>query len=388
MNKEFSVNKLRSVFLVGFLLTIALALTNYIDSSFLGIHIQIKDVGLIFSAGSFTAIIFLSFLPKLVKRIGVRGVFHLASLMYLVSVLGMLYTTISAVFIILFILYIASGYGLYFTIDMLIERVSNNKNEGTNRGIYLTIYNLAYLIGPLIAGSILKNSSFNLLYLTAGMFIIIMSLIFVRDLEKIEFPPTRNTSFKTLFQRLIKSKNLINVYIVSLMLSFFFSWMAIFIPIYLKVVMGFDWQQIGMIFAIMHIPYITLEFPFGRLADKYNCERKLMIIGLVIIAISTAMLWLLNTPNFWLWSLALTITRVGSSFVQVGSESYFFKKVDSQDTYMIAMFRYTSPIAYIIGPLVATGFLVFFAYNDLFPILGLIMLGVALFSFRLRKIKS
>ncbi len=383
---EKHAQKLRSVFLIGFLLTVALALTGYIDSSFLGTQVSIKTVGLLFSLGSVASIIFLSYLPEILKHLGIRGVFHLTGLTYLVSVLGMLNTETPLFFGAFFIFYIASGYGLYFTIDLLIESMSKKKTTGLTRGIYLAIYNLAYLVGPLLAGMLLKNNSFKLVYLIAGVFVIIMFLVFIKDLEKIDIETShRKISLPEMIKRLVRSKNLFNVFIISLMLSFFFSWMSIYTPIYLHSFLGFDWQQIGTMFAIMHIPYITLEVPIGRLADKYNCEKYLLTIGLAIIAVSTAGLSIFADGSFWAWTIGLAITRVGASFVQVSSESYFFKRVDAQDSHMIALYRNASPLAYIIGPTVGTIFLAFTNYNSLFIVLGAIMLGVTFFSLRLKK---
>lgn len=316
MEKEFSAKKLRSVFLVSFLLSTGLALTNYVDSSFLGTKIDVKNIGLIFSAGSITSIVLLSLAPRIIKNIGVRGLFYFAALLYLTSVLGMIYITTPIIFVLCFVFYVASAYGLYFAIDMFIERMSANKNAGVSRGTYLTIYNTAFLIGPLIAGTILKNYSYKLLYLIAGVFMITMFLLFIKNLEKTKFLPPRQSSFKAIFRALPKNKNLLNVYFVSLMLTFFFSWMGIFAPIYLKSVMGFDWQQIGTMFALMHIPYILLQLPFGSLADRYNCERSLMLIGLVIIALSTA------TLGFFYWSRFLdmdTCTHGYENWCELGS---------------------------------------------------------------------
>ena len=315
-----SANKLRSIFLVGFLLTIALALTSYIDSSFVGLYVSVKTVGILFSLGSITTIIFLAHLPRILRKIGIRGVFHLTAGIYLLSILGMIYTENAVFFQILFVLYLAAGIGIYFTIDLLIEHFSIKGSTGSTRGIYLAIYNLAFLLGPLLAGTLLVNNSFELVYLTAGIFIIIMFLVFVRDLEMINLVSEhKSISFGKMLRRFFTSKNLFNVYIVSLMLSFFFSWMAVYTPIYLNMFLGFNWQQIGAMFAIMHIPYVTLEVPLGRLADRYHSEKKLMSFGLVIIALSTVALGLFADGNFWSWAIGLALTRVGASFVQVVS---------------------------------------------------------------------
>lgn len=380
-------NELRSIFLVGFLLTVALSLTGYLDSSFLGTFVSVKTVGVLFSLGSIASITFLSYLPKITSKFGISGVFYGMAFLYLVSILGMLYTESALIFQALFVLYIASGVGIYFAIDLLIEHFSKNGSTGKTRGFYLAIYNLAYLVGPLMAGVLLKNNSFEIVYLIAGIFIIMMTLLYARDLEHIVFNSKHNgTSLWRNFLRLTKNKDLRKVYFVSLMLAFFFSWMAIYVPIYMNQFVGFGWDKIGVMFALMHIPYITLEIPLGRLADRYRCEKSLMNLGLVILAVSTAAISLINGADFWLWTFALIATRIGASLIQVSTESYFFKRVSDRDADMIAVYRNASPVAYILGPLVATFFLSFVSYPNLFIILGVIMICVLLVSSRLRKI--
>lgn len=386
MEKRFG--SLRSVFVIGFLLTVALALTGYIDSSFLGLYVNVKVVGVLFSLGSLASIIFLSYLPDILKSVGVRGVFHLTGFIYLLSVLGMLNFEMPIFFGLFFILYIASGYGLYFTIDVMLEGMSEKKTVGITRGIYLAIYNLAYLVGPLLAGILLKNNSFKLIYLIAGIFVIIMFLVFIKDLEKIEIPPShRRFHFSRIVKRFFKSKNLYWVYLTSLMLSFFFSWMAVYTPIYLHNFLGFDWQQIGTMFAIMHIPYITLEVPIGRLADKFRCEKKIIAFGFLIIGLATIGLGVFADGSFWSWTIGLLLTRVGASFVQVGNESYFFRHVNGDDSHMIALYRNAPPMAYIIGPAIGTLVLSFTNYNNLFIVLGIIMLSVVFFASRLKHVR-
>ncbi len=383
-----TANKLRSVFLVGFLLTIALALTGYIDSSFVGEYVSVKTVGILFSVGSIVSIAFLAYLPKLLRKIGVRGAFQLAAFAYLLSILGMIYTESSVFFQLCFIVYIAAGIGLYFTIDMLVEHFSKRESTGSTRGVYLAVYNLAFLVGPLLAGTLLVNNSFELVYFTAGIFIIVMFLLFVKDLESVDFATKhRGISFIKNVGRFWKNKDIRNVYLVSLSLSFFFSWMAIYMPIHLNRFIGFDWQAIGAIFAIMHIPYVTLEVPLGRLADRCRCEREIISVGLLILAFSTIIIGNIESTSFGIWALALTLTRVGASFIQVGSESFFFRKVQNDDADTVAFFRNASPVAYILGPLVATLVLTMTDYPGLFVVLGCVMLSVLAVSSKLSEQK-
>lgn len=380
--QSLQTSKLKSVFLVGFFLTIALALTGYVDSSFAEKYVRLETVGILFSLGSMAAIAYLAYMPKILERLGTTKVFHLTSIIYLLSVLGMLRTESALLFQALFIIYLAAGIGIYFVIDVLIEHFSHNKMTGNVRGISLVIYNFAFLLGPLLAGIILKNNSFELVYLLAGISIIIMTLVYAKDLEEVKFRSHHNgKSLWRNFLRLSKDRPLFYGYLVALALAFFFSWMAIYTPVYLFESIGFGWDKIGAIFAIMHIPYIVLDLPIGRFLDKCSCEREFITLGFVIIGISTALLAFIQSADFLVWAAGLALTRVGASFVQVGSESYFFKRVTDRDSDMIAVFRNASPVAYILGPLIATLFLSFVSYNSLFVILGAIMLvctGVSL----------
>lgn len=380
--------KLRSVFLVGFLLTIALALTGYLDSSFVGEFVSIGSVGILFSAGSLASMVFLAYLPRLLNKFGIAGVFQSASIVYLLAILGMINTARPAIFQVLFIAYIASGIGIYFAIDLLLEHFSRRSGEGRIRGVYLSVYNLAYLLGPLFAGLILQQGTFDLVYLLAGMFIIIMLGVYLKNLKQIKFESHhRGLSFLKNIGRLMKNRDLRNAAISSFSLSFFFSLMAIYTPIYLNQFIGFDWREIGFIFSMMHIPYIALEPMLGRIADQFRCERELLSVGLVIIGVFTIIIGFITSTELFIWVLALSLTRVGASFVQVAGESYFFKKIEPDDADMIALYRNSSPLAYIVGPAVATAILAFTNYKNLFIILGLIMISVLFFSLRIRNIK-
>lgn len=387
-NKKGSVKNLHVVFFVGFLLTVALALTSYIDSSFAQGLINVKSIGFLFSVGAILSILVLSRMTQMISKVGIATIFQTNALTYLVSVFGMLSTQNPLFFQVLFVVYIVSGVAMYFIIDILIEHFSTDNLTGKIRGFYLTIYNSAFMIGPLFAGFILKENSFRMVYLIAGIFIITMTLIYMRYLENIPITIKKHgNTFWLSFIKLSKNRDLWRVYVSSIMLYFFFSWMAIYIPIYLTNIIHFGWDKIGLMFGIMHVPYVLFEIPIGRLADRCKCEKEIISIGFVIIGISTAFLSELGDSGFFFWAITLAMTRLGASFVQVGTESYFFKKTTEKDGGLIAVFRNAAPIAYILGPLTATIFLSFVSFENLFIILGAIMILIIFVSLKIRNLK-
>ena len=74
-----------------------------------------------------------------------------------------------------------------------------------------------------------------------------------------------------------------------------------------------------------------------------------------------------------LWMVAMFITRVGASFVEVTSESYFFKHAQGEDTDKMSLFRMARPISSIVVPLLGAVALSFTDMSFSFVLLALLM---------------
>ena len=95
---------------------------------------------------------------------------------------------------------------------------------------------------------------------------------------------------------------------------------------------------------------------------------------------ATISLSFILTQNPIIWAIALFMTRVGASAIETMNDTYFFKKIRANDSDLIAFFRNASPLAYIMGPAVATFFLLFIDFQYLFLVLGILTLGGVYFS--------
>jgi MFS family permease len=124
----------------------------------------------------------------------------------------------------------------------------------------------------------------------------------------------------------------------------------------------------------MLIPFVIVQYPLGKLADRKYGEKEIMIIGFVIMAIATMVLPFITSTNVAIWGIALFMTRVGAAAAEIMMETYFFKTVSSRDTAVLGLFRITRPLSNFIAPLV-TGFgLIFMSHNYLFILIGIISL--------------
>ena len=172
-------------------------------------------------------------------------------------------------------------------------------------------------------------------------------------------------------------------------LQIFYAWMTIYTPIYLHGNLGLDWGAIGIIFGIMLLPFIFVQFPAGELADSQFGEKEMLSIGFIITALATITMFFVTGKSILVWGLILFGTRVGAALVEVMCDVYFFKKVDNQNANLISFYRMGRPLAYIIGSLIATLMLSipYFGLKNLFLVLGFMMFLGLRYSLALKDTK-
>src|SRR3989344_1239161 len=83
--------KLKNIFFVGFLLSLHLALTAYINSSLLATFINEKLVGVAYSVGSLGSLLALLYAPKIFGRLGGQKSLLLTSGLSSLSLLALAY---------------------------------------------------------------------------------------------------------------------------------------------------------------------------------------------------------------------------------------------------------------------------------------------------------
>ncbi|MCR4283910.1 MAG: MFS transporter [Parcubacteria group bacterium] len=378
---------LRILYSAGFLFAIHSAFIAYIDSSFLSKFVGEKYVGLIFTISAILSIYALSKASLVLSKLG--NYKTTISLLILEAFLlaGLASIKIAWIAVPFFIIHYAILTLLILNFDIFIEHFSDDGATGSIRGTFLSIINLSWVIAPFIAGLILTNSDFWKIYLLSASAMIPVFAIISLKFKNVRDNHYNHPPFLETIKRVFQNKNIYKIFLASFLLYFFFSWMIIYTPIYLNQHIGFAWDKIGIIFTIMLLPYILFELPLGKLADWRFGEKEFLTIGFIIIGISTMAMAFIDSHNFLVWAAILFITRIGGSFVEISSESYFFKQIDDTDTNIISFFRNTRPLAFVIAPLIATIILKILPYQYLFLVLGIIMLFGLKYSLTLRDTK-
>ncbi len=364
----------RLIYVISFLTSVYLALPIYITSTVLGEYIPETMVGIVFTASALAGILLLALTPRILRIV---GNYHALVLCTVLETVGLITIALSAnpsVVIVAFFTCLALTSILPAQLDIFLEDNSFETTTGDIRGKYLTAGNIGVLITPLMVSFFLFRNDFRLVFLVAALLTIPLLFLIRKGFRSFKDPSYEREPLTAALADIARSRNLIGVYVSNFLLYFFYSWMVIYTPVYLNHSLGFSWSVIGVIFTVMLLPFILLEMPLGRLSDKKWGEKEILVIGMIVMALSTGLLAFMTVPRVWLWAIMLCITRIGASFVEIGSETYFFKHVKSADAHLISIFRMTRPMGYVLGPLLATILLSFIDLRFLFLVLGIIML--------------
>jgi MFS family permease len=375
------------IYLAGFLFSISFALTAYINSSFLENFINKDYIGLVYAISSILTIWGLFKMSELLSRLGNRRATLCFSAISFISLLLLSFTGNSVLAILAFAVYFISTNFIIATLDIFIEDLSQSTSIGKFRGLYLFFINSAWVVAQMISGSVIAKSSFQGIYLLSAGFMTLVAGIFVIFMRDFQDPIYERISIRKTFKIFLRRKNLRNIYLVNFILKFFFAWMVIYTPIYLHENLGFGWDKIGIIFTIMLLPFVILDYPLGKLSDKMG-EKKMITAGFVIITIFTFLIPLIPDGILILWALILFGTRVGAATIEVMSESYFFKEVTAGEADEISFFRNNYPLSYLIAPLLAVPILFLLpSFRYIFFVLSAILLLGLFLSLKLRDIK-
>ena len=403
-----------AIYFVAFLTSTHYAFVVYINSSYLENFIAKENLGFLYVVAAMFTIITIPYLSKILKNFGqFRTVLSVLTidLVAIISMAAMssplfsktilfpvsdgaisvenineLTPWIPAIVILSFLIFQISIVLNRILLDIYLEEFSKDSETGSNRGWFLTAMNLAFVFSPFIVGKIVTggNEGFWKVYLISAAFSLLSIVIISNKLRWVKDVTYHSPPFLQTIKKIFRNKNILNIYTSSLLLEFFYSWMVIYMPIYLYKDIGLNWSQIGIVFSVMLTAFVIFELPLGKIADKYLGEKEILTAGFIILAVSTSLLTFIESKSLVIWSLALFATRVGASAIEIMNDTYFFKKVRASDTDTISFFRNASPIAYVIGPALASVILYFIDYKYLFLILGIIMLSGIKFSLSIK----
>ncbi len=354
------------IYFLGFLWSLSFSLPIYVQSSFISSIVSLENVGLVIFISNLVSFLTLVGYSRLIRRF---SNWYVAIVMVILNLIAVLFLVLSvglwSIFFYTLVFVTMNLFGV--NLDVFLESISEDNITGRIRTNMLTVANVAMFLAPMLMGYIVGDNNYLRIYMIGGViFFPVLFLLFYQKKLVVDQTEYNERSFKILQKVFKKNKNIPRVFAIQFALRFFFSAMVLYTPIYLHEYLGFGWTQIGPMFTIMLLPFLLLQIPAGRLADKILGEKEMTILGLVFMITFTTVIIFFNSELWLLWAFVLFLTRVGASLVEAMNESFFFKQVSSKDIDIINMYRDLQPIGWLSAAAVSFVLLHFFSILSIF----------------------
>ncbi len=386
-DEKINRKKLKFIGYISFLLGFSQAVLAYIISSYINKATGSENVGLFYFISYILVLIVLFEFHKIIKIFGKSNTFFASLGIQTLSLIFLSAMAPGNLTLIFLVLYIFFGSLALVCLDIILESFSTDHKSGRIRGLHLMILDTGFILGPFLSTQLLEKYDFQAAFFVALLLNLIVLIIALSKLRGVNHEFKGSLNVDDIFKKIIRRKNVLRIYYISFVLEFFYAIMIIYSPIYLKS-LGISWEQIGLIFTVMLIPFIILPYPAGFLADKRFGEKELLIASLFIMVLSTAAILFIDTSDVLLWTIVLFSTRIGAALIQTLRDSYFYKRIDGHDVDLINFFRTSMPTAYILAAVFSFFILSFYPINYVFMMLCALILSALWPAFRLADNKS
>lgn len=365
-------------YLVNVLFTFQVVIPLYINSNFLTSFVSEQITSFTYTAAALLTIATIAATSRAIRVLGNYQTTLTLLLIDVGALLVLAYSEAVAVLLLAFIAHWILASAIRYHLDIFLESFSDDDTTGQTRGTLSALRHIPFILGPLLAGLVIGDSNFAAMYLTAAVFSLPAIYILIRYFRDFSDPEYR---YHTLWDSLKTAWNDVNIrwaLACMFILRLFFAWMVVYTPIYLHREVGLAFDEIGIIFSIMLLPFVLFGRGLGEIADRWLGEKELLIAGFFVAAGFTASLTFVDTTDVIVWGLLLFGTRVGATMIQVMTSGYFFKHIDADETNELSLLRMIKPAAYVLAPALATLMLALFPFSYIFiGIAGVLLLGAA-----------
>lgn len=383
MIKPDMVTKL---FTISFLSTISSALVSTIWAVYLYSFLN-SEVGVGFFSAFLTIISFLSyflFIP-LIQKTSKSKLFLYSLALFFVTYLALAFSN-SLYFVLFLAIFITLIYTLRITSFGIIVKDKSKKNSlSKNEGLIYSFSNLAYLIGPLIAGYLANKYGFSSVFLFSAFSILIALIIFkISNIKDQNIDKKTTNSIRKNFFDFFKSKKRTIAYILGGGINFWWSFIYLFMPLYI-IKSGLNDLWIGYFLFAVAIPLILTEYYFSKIAGKIGFKKIFKKGFLLVSIISFACFFI---PNIYIILGLLVFASFGMAMLEPTTEAYFLDilKNKKEENRFYGPYNTTIDLNSFISKIFAAGILIFLPFKFLFLFFGASMFIFFLISFKTKTI--
>src|SRR3989338_1156567 len=267
---------------------------------------------------------------------------------------------------------------------IIVEDKSSKKRLSRNEGIMYSFTNFAWVIGPLIAGTISSFYGINSVFILSSV-VLIFSYVFFRKTHIIDNKKSKKIDSNLLknFKDFFKSKDRLIAYVLGGGVNYWWSLIYLFIPLFIiENGLGIEW--IGYFFFAIAIPTTILPYKFGKLAGRIGF-KKMFRIGFFIPFLLALICFFVG--NVYIVLALLILAIVGLAMLESTTEAYFFDILKGkEDLRFYGPYNTTIDANHFVGRAISAVILLFLPFKFLFLFFSLSMFICFVISSKTRNI--
>ena len=245
---------------------------------------------------------------------------------------------------------ILQGIGLGLFGPSILGAVASLEEAGRSFAEFRTAQVTAFIIGPVLGGSLADISmDLPLILSSAGAFSSILPLLWAEEVTGKE-SEDRPSSIRELF----RNRLILLVCLGGFLAECVFASFEIVVPT-IGSLMGWPVRETGMVLSSYFLSFILTQIPLGELAERVG-KRRVVILCLVTSSAVSLLMLKSNNPFLFAVEMGLLGVTLGGVFVQSTAMVGDFAPEESKSLYM-ALFDSVIDLSFLVAPVLSTLFL-------------------------------
>jgi len=267
---------------------------------------------------------------------------------------------------------------------LLIRENSKDHDVARNEGLIYTLTNLAWVVGPLIAGFVAARFGNIAVFLIASLFLFIGLMVFIScHIKRKKVKGKVHNNFLNNFIDFFRSKKRLVCYILSGGVNCWWSFMYLFIPLFI-IRSGLSELWVGYFLFGVALPLILCEYYFSEKAGKHGF-KNLFKTGYLIVAILAVACFFMT--NVYIILALLVFASFGMAMLEPTTEAYFFDILGKNEKYRFySPYNTASDTGNFVARIFASCLLLFLPFKFLFLLFAGFMFLLFLLSHHIKDV--
>jgi len=297
---------------------------------------------------------------------------------FLYSLIGNLYFFLFAALIVTVSVTIRTS-----SMGLIVEHSSKRRELSRNEGFLYVISNIAWVIGPLIVGVLLRELGIKSVFIAAAILIFLSAFLFRILISRCKIPKRRVdlNPFRN-FRDFFRGRDRRKAYLLSSGVTFW--WGLVFVYFPLLILKNLHEDYIGYLLFAVILPLVITQYSFAKLSARIGF-KKIFFVGFMIPAVAAILCTIFF--HFWFVVIALIIASIGMAMTESTTESYFFDICKGkEDQRFYSPYNTAIDAGALFGELVPALLLFFVPFRFIFLVYGAGLLFLAILATSIKDV--